>query len=51
MEKQNEGGLEIVKILLDIKKIKKTGWIPKKTIKESIHETVEYFKKNDWVFK
>ena len=39
------------KILLDIKKIKKTGWIPKKTIKESIHETVEYFKKNDWVFK
>ena len=39
------------KILLDIKKIKKTGWKPKKTIKESIHETVEYFKKNDWVFK
>jgi UDP-glucose 4-epimerase len=39
------------KILLDIKKIKKTGWTPKKKIKESIHETVEYFKKNDWVFK
>lgn len=39
------------KILLDTKKIKKTGWRPKKTIKESIHETIEYFKNNDWIFK
>ena len=39
------------KILLDINKIKKTGWKPKKKIKESIEETLEYFKSNEWIFK
>ncbi len=39
------------KILLDIRKIKKTGWRPKKTINESIEETVRYFTANEWIFK
>jgi len=37
-------------ILLDTKKIKKLGWEPKKTIKESIFNTVKYLKNNEWVF-
>ena len=39
------------KIFLSIEKIKKTGWRPKKTIKESIFETLEYFRENKWLFK
>lgn len=37
-------------ILLDTKKIKKLGWKPKITIKESIFNTVKYLKNNEWVF-
>jgi UDP-glucose 4-epimerase len=39
------------KILLDTKKIRKLGWKPKKTIKESIFETLYFFEKNKWLFK
>jgi len=39
------------KIFLSIKKIKKIGWVPKKTIKESIFETLKYFQENQWLFK
>lgn len=39
------------KILLCTKKIKKLGWNPKKNIKESIHETLNYFIQNPWLFK
>lgn len=39
------------KIFLSIEKMKKTGWSPKKTIKESIFETLEYFQENKWLFK
>jgi len=39
------------KIYLDTSKIRKTGWKTKKTIEESIIETIEYFKKNKWLFK
>ncbi len=39
------------KIYLDTKKIKKTGWKPKKTIEESIKETIKFFGENKWLFK
>jgi UDP-glucose 4-epimerase len=39
------------KIFLDISKIKKTGWKPTKSIKQSIWETLNYFEKNKWLFK
>lgn len=39
------------KILLSNKKIKKLGWKPKKSIKQSIHETLDFFVENDWLFK
>ena len=39
------------KIYLDTKKIKKIGWRPKKTIEESIKETIEFFNHNKWLFK
>ncbi len=39
------------KIYLDTTKIRKIGWKPKKTIEESIKETINFFKKNKWLFK
>ncbi len=39
------------KIYLDTKKIRKIGWKPKKTIEESIKETIEFFNHNKWLFK
>ena len=39
------------KIFLNISKIKKVGWLPKKGIKESIFETLKYFQENKWLFK
>ena len=39
------------KIHLDINKIRKIGWKPKKNIEQSVVETLEYFKKNNWLFK
>lgn len=38
-------------IFLDTKKINKLGWKPKKRIKESIEETLEYLVKNKWLLK
>jgi UDP-glucose 4-epimerase len=37
-------------IYLDIKKIQALGWQPKISIKEGVIRTLEYFKKNEWVF-
>ena len=39
------------KIYLDTNKIRKIGWKSNKTIKESIEETIEFFKHNKWLFK
>ena len=39
------------KIYLDTSKIKKIGWKPKKTIEESIKETINFFIQNKWLFK
>lgn len=39
------------KIFLDTKKIRKLGWKPKKSIKESIFETLYFFEENKWLFK
>ena len=39
------------KIYLDTNKIKKIGWKPKKTIEESIKETINFFIQNKWLFK
>jgi len=39
------------KIYLDTSKIKKIGWKPKKTIEESIKETIHFFIQNKWLFK
>ena len=39
------------KIYLDTKQIRKIGWKPKKTIEESIKETIEFFNHNKWLFK
>ncbi len=39
------------KIYLDTKKIRNIGWRPKKTIEESIEETIEFFNQNKWLFK
>ena len=36
-------------IFLDIKKIKKLGWTPKYSIKESIENTIKYLVNNKWV--
>ena len=38
-------------ILLDIEKVKKTGWKPKYTIKKSIEVTTNYLIKNQWVLQ
>ena len=38
-------------ILLNIKKIKKTGWKPKYTIQESVKITTKYLLENRWVLK
>ena len=38
-------------IFLNIKKIKKFGWKPKKNIKESIDETLNYIQRNQWLLK
>jgi UDP-glucose 4-epimerase len=38
-------------IRLDCQKIRKLGWYPKHTIKESIFATLNYFDKNLWLFK
>lgn len=37
-------------ILLDTKKINNIGWKPKLTIEQSVRKTVQYFKKNEWLF-
>ena len=37
-------------ILLNIKKIKKLGWKPKYSIKESLESTINYLINNKWVF-
>jgi UDP-glucose 4-epimerase len=37
-------------IYLDTKKIQALGWQPKVSIKEGVVKTLEYFKKNEWVF-
>ncbi len=39
------------KIHLDTKKIRRIGWKPKKTIEESIKETLEFFISNPWLFR
>ncbi len=39
------------KIYLDTQQIRKIGWKPKKTIEESIKETIEFFNHNKWLFK
>ncbi len=39
------------KIHLDINKILKLGWKPKKNIDESIVETLKFFQNNKWLFK
>jgi len=38
-------------IYLECSKIRKAGWIPKKTIRESIRLTVRFLQKNRWVFE
>jgi len=38
-------------IFLDTKKINDLGWKPKYTIKESILDTVNYLKQNEWIFE
>ena len=38
-------------IYLDTKRIQGLGWTPKHTIKEGIIKTVEFLKKNEWVFE
>lgn len=38
-------------IKLDCQKIRKLGWHPKHTIKESVFATLNYFDKNLWLFK
>ena len=38
-------------IFLDTKKIRKTGWKPKFTIKQSIEKTVKYIINNKWILK
>ena len=38
-------------ILLDIKKIKSTGWKPKYTIKNSVENTIDYIIRNKWILK
>jgi UDP-glucose 4-epimerase len=37
-------------ILLDTKKIRALGWKPKFTIQEGVSKTIEFLKKNEWVF-
>ena len=37
-------------IYLDTKRIKELGWSPRHTIKEGVLKTVEFLKKNEWVF-
>jgi len=38
-------------VFLDIKKIQKHGWKPNKTIIESLVDTVNWLKDNDWIFE
>ena len=38
-------------IFLDTKKIRKSGWKPKFTIKESIKITTKYLLDNQWILK
>lgn len=38
-------------IFLDCQKIRRLGWQPKHTIKESIIKTVKFLQENEWVFK
>jgi UDP-glucose 4-epimerase len=38
-------------IFLDTKKIKLSGWSPKLTIKEGIVKTVDYLRKNEWIYE
>jgi UDP-glucose 4-epimerase len=37
-------------IYLDTKRIQELGWSPRYTIKEGVLKTVEFLKKNEWVF-
>ena len=38
-------------VLLDVSKIKGFGWHPRHTIKDSIKETTEWLRTNDWIFE
>lgn len=38
-------------IFLDCKKIRSTGWAPKKPIRESVRTTVRYLRENPWVLE
>ena len=37
-------------VFLDISKIKRLGWKPSNTIKESIKETTNWLIQNEWIF-
>lgn len=38
-------------VLLDVSKIKGFGWQPRHTIKDSIKETTDWLRMNDWIFE
>jgi UDP-glucose 4-epimerase len=38
-------------IFLDTQKVRSLGWKPKLTIRQGIEKTVEYLRKNDWLFE
>jgi len=38
-------------VLLDVSKVKGFGWSPRHTIKDSIAETTEWLRMNDWIFE
>lgn len=38
-------------IFLDTTKIRTLGWVPKHSIREGIERTVEFLRKNEWVFE
>jgi UDP-glucose 4-epimerase len=38
-------------IYLDTRKVRNTGWAPKFTIQQSVENTVDWLKANEWVFE
>ena len=38
-------------IFLDTKNIRALGWVPKHSIREGVEKTVEFLRKNEWVFE